>query len=109
MRKLGDRLLAFLEKPLSVFWVCLALLVIHLLLRGSFIQWWSLLSYRASLLDQIQAVQLQSEQLEHQIKEAHHPEFIERQARNQLDLVREGDLIFVFTGTPEVSDETSEF
>jgi cell division protein FtsB len=34
---------------------------------------------------------------ERQIKETGRAEFIERQARERLDLVREGDLVFVFS------------
>ncbi len=48
-------------------------------------------------MSRIAESKIHSKQLEYRIHEAYQTEFIERQARDQLDLVREGDLVFVFS------------
>ena len=45
--------------------------------------------------------------MEFRIHQAQSPEFIERAARYQFDLVKEGDLVFIFSdGTAETSEKT---
>ena len=52
---------------------------------------------------------MRSRALEYKIHEAQSPEFIERAARDQFDLVKEGDLVFVFSddGT-EVAENSTQ-
>lgn len=86
----------FLYQPLKVFWTFLILVLISMLFDGTFIKIWRLQRDRELLTTQIQESKSHSKQLEYRIHQANQTEFIERQARDQLDLVREGDLVFVF-------------
>ncbi len=91
------RLHDLLFHPAKVFWVCLVIFTASLLLDGTFIKLWRLERDRTLLTNRIEQAKTKSKQLEFRIHEAYQTEFIERQARDQLDLVREGDLVFVFS------------
>lgn len=90
---------SFLERPGRVFIFCLAGAFTAFLLNGSFYQLWSLHSQSRYLKQKIQHHQEQSEILEEKIAQAQRTDYIERLAIDQLDLVAEGDLIFVFSDT----------
>ncbi|MCM2282601.1 MAG: septum formation initiator family protein [Bdellovibrionaceae bacterium] len=91
------RLNHILHHPLKVLWICLFFGVASVLLDGSFIHLWRLNRSRQQLEARIDEGQARLKQLEFRIDEAQQPQFIERQARDQFDLVKEGDLIFVFS------------
>ncbi len=57
---------------------------------------WSLRRDYSTIDQQINLAQKQSAILDMQIHQAKDPAFIERQARDKLDMVSEKDLIFVF-------------
>lgn len=85
-----------LNRPMQVFWICLGITIASVLLDGSFIHLWRLHRQESSLISRIEESRVKLRQLEYQIQESQQPQFIERQARDQFDLVKEGDLIFVF-------------
>lgn len=78
----------------------MGLAVASVLLDGSFIHLWRLHRDKSRLETRIQESKQRLRQLEFRIQEAQEPQFIERQARDQFDLVKEGDLIFVFSDDP---------
>lgn len=86
-----------LNKPLKVFFFCVCLFTVSLFFNGAIWRIWSL--YRDANTIQVQIVKskIQSEVLDQQIKQAQDPSFIERQAKDKLDMVGEQDLIFVFS------------
>jgi cell division protein FtsB len=90
-----------LNQPVKVLWFCVAFALASLLFDGSFLHLWSLHREQARLGDKIQESKVKLGQLEFQIHESQQPEFIERQARDQFDLVKEGDLVFVFSDDGE--------
>lgn len=94
---LARRLNRILHRPTKVFWICLALAAASVLLDGSFIHLWSLHRDQQRLETRIEDGRARLKQFEFRIDEAQQPQFIERQARDQFDLVKEGDLIFVFS------------
>jgi cell division protein FtsB len=60
----------------------------------------------ASALEvKIEGAKETAEHLTYKIKESQQPAFIERQARDQLDLVKEGDLVFVFADESQVATQ----
>lgn len=67
-----------------------------MILNGSVYQLWTLHQQSSQMLTQI--MKLESEQIlvAKKIKQASHRDFIERQARDQLNLVNDDDLVFVF-------------
>lgn len=85
-----------LHRPHRVFWICAALAATGVVLDGTALRLWSLSRDHQLLAEKIEETRTRSRQLEFRIQEAQQPEFIERQARDQFDLVKEGDLVFVF-------------
>jgi cell division protein FtsB len=96
LHKFGYRLQSFLNDPRKVLVVCLFVFVISLFLNGGLWRVWGLRRDYATIGEQISAAQKQSALLDMQIRQAKDPVFIERQARDKLDMVSEKDLIFVF-------------
>lgn len=87
---------ATLSRPMQVLWICVGITIASILLDGTFIHLWRLHRQESSLISRIDESRVKLRQLEYQIQESQQPQFIERQARDQFDLVKEGDLIFVF-------------
>lgn len=85
------------ERPKKVLAICLIFLLGTFILDGSFYQLWSLYSQHRFFEQQVQDHREKAQQLDYKIEQAQQVEFIERQALDQLDLVAEGDLIFVFS------------
>lgn len=94
-----------LNQPLKVFWICSAVCFASVILDGSFIRLWSLHREASALEEKISAAKGNADQLALKIKEAQQPAYIERQARDQLDLVKEGDLVFVFADETQVANQ----
>ena len=80
-----------------VFVVSAAIAVGVVLLDGTLFRIWSLDRDRDRLAARIEQVKIAIIEKEHQIKETGRSDYIEQQARERLDLVREGDLVFVFS------------
>ncbi|MBL7687256.1 MAG: septum formation initiator family protein [Bdellovibrionaceae bacterium] len=87
----------WLQNPGVVFVVSASIAFGIVLLDGTLFRIWSLDRDRDRLEQRIEQVKGAIVEKERQIKETGRAEFIERQARERLDLVREGDLVFVFS------------
>ena len=94
-----------LNHPLKVFWICAAVCFASVILDGSFIRLWSLHREASALELKLAAAEDNAKQIALKIKEAQQPAYIERQARDQLDLVKEGDLVFVFADEAQVANQ----
>ena len=86
-----------LHRPGRVLWLCVGMTILGLFIDGSALRLWSLHREHAILLDKIEQAKTRLTRLQFKIQKAQQPEFIERAARDQFDLVREGDLIFFFS------------
>lgn len=95
---LFQSVLRFFHYPARVLWLSLAILFFSLLVDGNFIRLWSLYRHKDRLVQEIQQVEKKSQRLQVRIQQAQHLEFIERKARDELDLVQKDELIFVFSG-----------
>lgn len=71
--------------------------MISLFFNGAIWRVWSLHRDLKTIQEQIVASKAQSKALDMQIKQAKDPSFIERQAKDKLDMVGENDLVFVFS------------
>jgi cell division protein FtsB len=91
-----------IHHPVRVFWICVALASTAVFLDGTALRLWSLHREYHMIEKRIADAKTRSKQLEFRIQEAQQPEFIEKAARDQFDLVKEGDLVFVF------ADESAE-
>lgn len=96
LRRLSFNFRQLLEKPYKIAILCIFVFVISLFINGSLWRVWALHRDHATILTQIENAQKQSSMLDTQIKQAKDPVFIERQARDKLDLVSDNDLVFVF-------------
>lgn len=95
--RIGIKFRNFLNHPLKVLVFCFFIFVISLFINGSVWRVLGLYRDRAVIHQQIQDMTKQASILDVQIKQAKDPAFIERQARDKLDLVDQNDLIFIFS------------
>jgi len=86
-----------LESPAKVALYCLGIIFFALVLDGTLFQLWSLYHEHDRLEKNIHQVKIESELLHKKIIQAQGLDFIEKQARDQLDLVEEDEVVFVFS------------
>ena len=96
VRKMAISFRSFLNHPGRVFTLCIVFFAVTLLLNGLLWKLWSLHRDYARLNTEISDTKTNIEKLSFQLKQAKDPSFIERQARDKLDLASEKDLVFVF-------------
>jgi len=70
---------------------------IGVVLDGTAFRLWGLKRDHRLLNERIAKAKQNTKQLGFRIQMAQQPEFIEKAARDQFDLVKEGDLIFIFS------------
>jgi cell division protein FtsB len=105
LKRVYHRFHQLMHRPLQVFWICSFLVSIGVILDGTAFRLWSLQRDHRLLESRITEARARSRQLDFRIQKAQQPGFIEKAARDQFDLVKEGDLIFIFS---EENSETSE-
>ena len=88
-----------LQRPLAVLILSGIFAFGAVLLDGTLFRIWGLNRDRDRIEARLEALKLSVADKEKRIIEANRPEFIERQVREQLDFVRDGDLVFVFSDT----------
>lgn len=94
---LVDRFSELLYKPMTVAVITGLLSVSYLLYDGSFWKLWSLNRNYKEMSRRISMIHDETSGLKFKVEEATKTSFIERQATEQLGLVREDDLVFVFS------------
>ncbi len=87
----------FLNHPGKVAVVCLIVFVVSIVLNGNVFRLWGLHRDMERIQEEIQETRSNISSLSAQLKQAKDPAFIERQARDKLDLAGEHDLVFVFS------------
>jgi cell division protein FtsB len=88
-----------LQRPFAVLVVSTVFALSAVVLDGTLFRIWSLNRDQTRLENRIAALRQSVADKERHLVEVNRPEFIERQAREQLDFVRDGDLVFVFSDT----------
>lgn len=86
----------------------MSLVIAGVILDGTAFRIWSLKRDHRMMTERIGAAKSRSRQLEFRIQKAQQPEYIERAARDQFDLVKEGDLIFIFSEESTEANEKNE-
>jgi cell division protein FtsB len=94
---LFDSVHRFLQSPLKVLWICLALAFVNLILDGSLYRYYVLTKDLESTRHKTLALEKSNEELNAQIKKMQDPRQLERVARERFDLVRDNELVFVFS------------
>lgn len=86
----------FLNQPTKVAMCCLVVLSVSIVLNGNLFRLWGLHRDFDRINAEIQQTRENISNLSGQLRQAKDPTFIERQARDKLDLAGEHDLVFVF-------------
>lgn len=86
-----------LQRPVAILIMSFTIAFGAILLDGTLFRIWSLNRDRDRLELRIESLKASVADKEKRILESNKPEFIERQVREQLDFVRDGDLVFVFS------------
>ena len=86
-----------LHSPSRVFFFGLLLTFLMLTFDGSLWRYWSLQRGQEDMKTRMAELEEKAKNLEFQIHQADKLSYIERQATDQFDYVREGDLIFIFS------------
>lgn len=86
----------FLNHPTRVAMVCFVVFTTSIVLNGNLWRLWGLHRDFAHIQSEIVQTKKGIFDLQSQLKQAKDPAFIERQARDKLDLAGEHDLVFVF-------------
>lgn len=86
-----------LNHPSRIFIICMIFFCLSALLNGSLFRIWGMHRDLGQVAIQIEETKKATRNLEVQLSQAKDPAFIERQARDKLDMVNEGDLVFVFS------------
>lgn len=85
-----------LDQPQKVFIMCMAFMVTSIFVNGTLWKLWGMHRDEDRILAEIGSTRQDINRLDGQLRQAKDPSFIERQARDRLDLVGEKDLVFVF-------------
>lgn len=96
-RKFALGLRNFLNRPGKVALFCLGIFVVSIVLNGNVFRLWGLHRDFDRISTDIVETKRSIAGLADQLKQAKDPAFIERQARDKLDLAGEHDLVFVFS------------
>lgn len=94
---LFDAVHRLLQSPVKVLWICLALAFVNLILDGSLYRYYVLTKDLKQIRGKIEQVSLSNENLEEQIRKMKDPSHLEQVARERFDLVKENELVFVFS------------
>lgn len=86
----------FLNHPPKVALVCLGVFCVSIVLNGNVFRLWGLHRDFDRITADIQTTKENIGALTAQLTQAKDPAYIERQARDKLDLAGEHDLVFVF-------------
>jgi len=96
VRRLATSFRDFLNHPGRVLVICIVFFATTLVLNGLLWRLWGLHRDFEKLTFEIRDSRSTIEKLGNQLKQAKDPSFIERQARDKLDLASDKDLVFVF-------------
>lgn len=96
MEKISHFIHRTLNSPLTVIFYCFVFLFLNLVLNGSLYKLYELSRSQSQIQQQIVDERNKLKNIQQQIKVAQDPAFIERQARDQLELLEKDDLLFVF-------------
>lgn len=93
----ADNISRLLMSPRKVLLLCLVFALAGVLVDGTLYQMWELGVEKKKVQQKISDTEISIKKLQKQIKMAHDPRFIEREARDRFDLVNKDDIVFVFS------------
>ena len=84
-------------QPIYIFFITFSLVLIILVYDSTAMALWKLSKKRSELSYSIEKLKKDYEDLNKQIKKAHTPEYIEKEAIDRLNLLKPKDLLIVFS------------
>lgn len=97
MNMIGVKLSGFIEKPTQVATFCLFLLLFTLIIDKSLWRLYQLQKSKESLVAKISEENQRILMIKRQLEQLKNPAYIEKQARERLEFLEKGDLLFVFS------------
>lgn len=85
-----------LHNPYYVFIFCLIFLAINLLVDGAFLQIFQFSRDLKIVRNRVEDIRTNNQKLKQSIKGSLDLDFIEKEARDRLDFLNKGELIFIF-------------
>jgi cell division protein FtsB len=101
--------LEVLHRPILVGGLCLALGLGTLLLDGTLFHLWGLHRDLAETGLRIDQTRQELKTVQTRIEESRQLDYIERQARDQLDLVQDNELVFLFSDSLESGESSVSY
>ena len=96
--------LDFLNRPSLVATCAFGLAASILIFDGSLFRLWNMEHDRAEIESRIEGLQVAIQDKEKALRQTRKLDFLEAQARESLDLVKEGEMVFVFPDAPTETD-----
>lgn len=96
LHQLSEKIKYFLHSPYKVFMICLGVLMFTFILKGHMWRLWSLHHEIGQMAQDIKSIELSINKLSSKVRQAKDPNYLEKQAKDRMDYVEEGDLVFVF-------------
>lgn len=93
----ADNISRLLMSPRKILLLCLIFALAGILVDGTLYQMWELGVEKKNMQQKILTTEISIKKLQKQIRMAHDPRFIEREARDRFDLVNKDDIVFVFS------------
>lgn len=87
----------WLHKPVRVLIVCLIVLFLSLIVKGSVFQLYGLHRDHQDIQSKTAHLKELTKEVEMKIERVSDPSYLELEVRKRFDLVNEGDLVFVFS------------
>jgi hypothetical protein len=97
LRKLGDAIRAWVSSPMKVISACAIFAALQLVIQGNIFHLFRLHGDRDGLTENLKSIQADILNLEVKIRQAKDPIFIEKEAKDRLDMAGEDELVFVFS------------
>lgn len=98
MKKIALWLEATINNPQKVFFICLCFVVVSLISEGSLWRLYRLNKDKSNLIQKIQEEKSKIVKIQREIKLSKGSLYVERQAREKLELLEKDDLLFIFSG-----------
>jgi cell division protein FtsB len=96
LSEVGSSLIEFLNRPQWVLFLSAGFFLLHMMVHGTPGKLMGLNAEIKRLNTEVKALNVQISALDHQLIRAKDPDFVERSAKDQLDMAGEDDLVFTF-------------
>jgi hypothetical protein len=105
---LSQKITFFLVNPYLVLLFCGGVVFFKLILQGQLYTVWSLYQDKRQINFRMARMQEETKKLQMQIELVEDPRVLELEARDRLDLVHKGDLVFVFADAEDSYGKLNE-